>query len=220
MKDNRLGGIALIVGAVSGITTMAIHPVTGGRPITSAQFETLAAVLIGVHVLAIAGIPFLFLGGLALTRRLDSPSRVAVTALAIYSLSLVAVMIAPAISGLVGTEILRKLFAQGPGREQWRIMLDYNYMINQAFDRIFVVASCGAIALWSLMIVKTRALSMAIGIYGLLLGCATVIAMASGLRMDAHGFGLVIFGEGIWLVIVGLLLLRTKEGNKTEPDLK
>ena len=161
MKDNRLGGIALIIGAVSGIITMAIHPVTGGHPITPAQFETLAAVLIGVHVLAIAGIPFLFLGGLALTRLLDSPSRVAVTALAIYSLSLVAVMI-----------------------------------------------------------VKTRALSRAIGVYGLLLGCATVIAMAFGLKMDAHGFGLVIFGEGTWLVIVGSLLLRAKEGNKAKSDLK
>jgi hypothetical protein len=187
---------------------MAIHPVTGGHPITAAQFETLAPVLIGVHVLAIAGIPSLFLGGLALTRLLDSPSRVALTALAIYSLSLVAVMIAPAISGLVGTGILRKLVAQGPGSEQWRIMMDYNYMINQAFDRIFVVASCVAIALWSLMIVKTRALSMAIGIYGLLLGCATVIAATLGLRMDAHGFGLVIFGEGSWLVIVGSLMMR------------
>src|SRR5205814_2464727 len=190
-----------------------IHPVTGGRPITSAQFETLAAVLIGVHVLAIAGIPFLFLGGLALTRHLDSPSRVAVTALAIYSLSLVAVMIAPALSGLVGTEILRKIVAHDPASEQWRMLMDYNYMINQAFDRIFVVASCAAIALWSLMIVKTRALSMAIGIYGLLLGCATVIAVAFGLRMDAHGFGLVIFGEGTWLVIVGSLLLRDGRGS-------
>src|SRR5438270_7882033 len=218
MKDNRLGGIALIIGAVSGIITMAVHPVTGGHPITPAQFETLAAVLIGVHVLAIAGIPFLFLGALVLTRRLDSASRVALTALAISSLSLVAVMIAPAISGLVGTGILRKLVAQGPGSEQWRIFMDYNYMINQAFDRIFVVASCGAIALWSVMIVKTRALSRAIGVYGLLLGCATVIAMAFGLRMDAHGFGLIIVGEGTWLVIVGSLLLRAKEGNKPKSD--
>jgi hypothetical protein len=208
MKDNRLGGIALIIGAISGIVTMATHPVTGGHPITPAQFETLAAMMIGVHVLAIAGIPFLFLGALALTRRLDSPGRVALGALAIYSLSLVAVMIAPALSGLVGTEIMRKVVAHGPGSEQWRIMMDYNYMINQAFDRIFVVASCVAIALWSLMIVKTRALSPAIGIYGLLVGCATVIALALGLRMDAHGFGLVIFGEGIWLVVVGILLMR------------
>src|SRR5437763_1901354 len=145
---------------------------------------------------------------------IESPSRIAVTALAIYSLSLVAVMIAPAISGLVGTEILRKIVAHGPASEQWRIMMDYNYMINQAFDRIFVVASCGAIALWSLMIVKTRALSMAIGIYGLLLGCGTVIAVALGLRMDAHGFGLVVFGEGRGLVIVGCLLVRA-EGEVT-----
>jgi hypothetical protein len=211
MKDNRLGGIALIIGAVSGMITMVLHPVTGGHPITPAQFETLAAMMVGVHVLAIAGIPFLFLGGLALTRRLDSPGRVALAALAIYSLSLVAVMIAPAISGLVGTEIMRKVVAHGPGSEQRRIMMDYNYMINQAFDRIFVVASCAAITLWSVMIVKTRALSPAVGIYGLVLGGATVIALTLGLRMDVHGFGLIIFGEGVWLVAVGILLMRAKE---------
>ncbi len=60
---------------------MAIHPVTSGHTITPAQFETLAAVLVGVHVLAIAGIPFLFLGALALTRLLASPGRLALTAL-------------------------------------------------------------------------------------------------------------------------------------------
>ena len=191
--------------------TMVLHPVTGGHRITPAQFETLAGMMIGVHVLAIAGIPFLFLGGLALTRRLDSPSRIALAALAIYTLSLVAVMIAPAISGLVGTAIMRKVVAHGPGSEQWRIMMDYNYMINQAFDRIFVVASCAAIALWSLMILKTRALSPAVGIYGLLLGGATIVAVALGLRMDVHGFGLIIFGESLWLIVTGIFLLRATE---------
>ena len=95
MKDNRLGGIALILGAVSGMITMSLHPVTGGHPITPAQFEKLAMLMIGVHVLAIAGIPFSFLGALALTRRLDSPNRLALAGLVVYSLSLVAVLIAP-----------------------------------------------------------------------------------------------------------------------------
>src|SRR5436305_10530822 len=122
MKDNRLGGIALIIGAMSGVVTMILHPVTGGsgHRITPAQFETLAAMIVGVHALAIAGIPLLFLGALTLTRRLDSPSRIAMAALAFYSLSLVAVLIAPAISGLVGTAILRKVAAGGAGAEQWR----------------------------------------------------------------------------------------------------
>ena len=211
MKDNRLGGIALIIGAVSGMITMTLHPVAGAHPITPAQFEKLTILMIGVHVLAIAGVPFLFLGALALTRRLDSPARLALAGLVIYSLGLVAVMIAPAISGLVGTEILRKVVAHGPGSEQWRTLMDYNFMINQAFTRIYVVASCTAIGLWSLTIVRSRALSPAIGIYGLILAPIVVIALATGLQMDVHGFGLIIFGQAIWLIAVGVLLLRAKE---------
>ena len=212
MKDNRLGGIALIVGAVSGMITMSLHPVAGAHPITPGQFEKMAMLMIGVHVLAIAGVPFSFLGALALTRRLDSPGRIAMTGLVIYGLGLVAVMIAPAMSGLVGTEIIRKMIAHVPGTEQWRTLMEYNFLINQAFAKIFVVASCSAIALWSSMIVKSRAFSVAIGIYGLLLGPALIIAMISGgLSLDVHGFGLVTFSQAIWFIVAGILLLRSKE---------
>src|SRR6185503_18967698 len=141
MKDNRLGGIALVLGAVSGMLTMSLHPVAGAHPITPAQFERLAGLMIGVHVLAIAGLPFSFLGALALSGQLDSPGRVALTGLVIYALGLVAVMIAPALSGLVGTDILRHIVAREPEREQWRMLMQYNFMVNQAFARIFVVAS-------------------------------------------------------------------------------
>lgn len=212
MKDNRLGGIALILGALSGMITMSLHPVAGAHPITPAQFEKLTALMVGVHALAIAGVPFSFLGALALTRQLDSPARVALVGLVIYALGLVAVMIAPAISGLVGTEILRHIVARGPEREQWRTLMEYNYLINQAFARIFVVASCAAIALWSLVIVKRRAFSVASGIYGLLLAPVVVIAMITGgLSLDVHGFGLIIFGQAIWFIVLGVLLLRSND---------
>lgn len=217
MKDNRLGGIALIIGAVSGMITMSLHPVAGAHPITPEQFEKLAMLLIGVHVLAIAGIPFSFLGALALTRRLDSPGRMAVTGLVIYGLGLVAVMIAPAMSGLVGTEVIRKMIAHGAESEQWRTLMEYNFLINQAFAKIFVVASCSAIALWSFMIVKNRAFSIAIGIYGLLLGPVLVIAMMTGgLSLDVHDFGLIIFAQAIWLIAAGVLLARTHPIDSTQ----
>jgi hypothetical protein len=212
MKDNRLGGIALIVGAVSGMITMSLHPVAGAHPITPDQFEKLATLMIGVHALAIAGIPFAFLGALALTRRLDSPDRLALAGLVIYSLGLGAVMIAPAISGLVGTEILRHIVERAADIEQWRTLMKYNFLINQAFAKIFVVASCSAVALWSLMIVKSRALPIAIGLYGLFLGPVVVIALIIGvLSLDVHGFGLVVFSQAIWFIVVGILLLRSRE---------
>jgi hypothetical protein len=217
MKDNRLGGIALIIGAVSGMITMSLHPVAGAHPITPEQFENVARLMIGVHVLAIAGIPFSFLGALALTRRLDSPGRFAVTGLVIYGLGLVAVMIAPAMSGLVGTEIIRKMIAHSPAREQWRTLMDYNFLINQAFAEIFVVASCSAIVLWSFMIVRNRALPIAIGIYGLLLGPVLLLAMITGgLRLDVHGFGLIIFGQAIWFVVAGIHLWRARPNDSVQ----
>jgi hypothetical protein len=217
MKDNRLGGIALIIGALSGMITMSLHPVAGAHPITPEQFEKLAMLMIGVHVLAIAGIPFSLLGALALTRRLDSPGRIAMTGLVIYGFGLVAVMIAPAMSGLVGTEIIRKMIAHVPGTEQWRTLMEYNFLINQAFAKIFVVASCSAIALWSFMIVKNRALPIAIGLYGLLLGPVLVIAMMTGgLSLDVHGFGLIIFGQAIWLIVAGILLCRAHPSDSTQ----
>lgn len=217
MKDNRLGGIALIVGAVSGMITMSLHPVAGAHPITPAQFEKIAMLMIGVHVLAIAGIPFSFLGALALTWRLDSPSRIAMTGLVIYGVGLIAVMIAPAMSGLVGTEIIRKMIAHGPGSDQWQTLMEYNFLINQGFAKIFVVASCGAIALWSFMVVTSRSLPIAIGLYGLLLGPVLVIAMITGgLSLDVHGFGLVIFGQALWFIVAGVLLCRTRPGGSAQ----
>jgi hypothetical protein len=218
MKDNGLGGIALMIGAISGMVTMSLHPVTGGHPITPAQFEKLAMLMIGVHVLAIAGIPFSFLGALALTRRLDSPSRLALTGLVIYSLSLVAVLIAPAISGLVGTEIIRHVIERGTDSEQWLTLMNYNFLINQAFAKIYVVASCGAVLLWSATIIKSRGLPVALGIYGLLFGFATIIALIGGaLSLDAHGFGLVVFSQAVWFIVAGILLLRSKEAHTSEP---
>jgi hypothetical protein len=73
MKDNRLGAVALILGAISGMITMSLHPTAGPHPITAAQFEKLRPLMVGVHALVIAGVPVSFLGALALTRRLDAP---------------------------------------------------------------------------------------------------------------------------------------------------
>ena len=215
MKDNRLGGIALIIGAVSGMITMTLHPVAGAHPITPEQFEKIARLMVGVHVLAIAGIPFSFLGALALARRLDSPGRIALTGLVIYGLGLVAVMIAPAMSGLVGTEIIRKMIAHAG--EQWHTLMEYNYLINQAFAKIFVVASCSAIALWSFVMVRNRALSVALGLYGLVLAAILLSAMVTGgLALDVHGFGLIIFGQAIWFIVAGIFLWRSSRGDASQ----
>ena len=52
-------------------------------------------------------------------------------------------------------------------------------------------------------------LPIALGIYGLLVAGGVLIAMMSGfLSLDAHGFGLIIFSQAIWLITAGICLMR------------
>ena len=87
--------------------------------------------------------------------------------------------------------------------------MQYNFLINQAFAKISVIASCSAIVLWSFMMVKNRALPIGLGIYGLFVGPVLVIAMMTGaLVLDVHGEGLIIFIQAISFIAAGILLCR------------
>ncbi|MEY2438698.1 MAG: hypothetical protein QOI34_83 [Verrucomicrobiota bacterium] len=209
MKDNRLGGIALILGAISGVITLSLHPTGGAHHVTPPQFEKLIALVIGVHVLAITGLPFSFLGALALSRRIDSPNRIATMAVVIYGFGLVALMAAATMSGLVTPEILRQVVARTAASDQWRTLMDYNHAINQGFAQIGAVGSCVAIVLWSGLILKHRVLPIGLGIYGTLIGVVIIISMFAGeLKLDVHGFGLITFTQAIWFIIAGVCLWR------------
>jgi hypothetical protein len=211
VTDEQKGGIALVAGAVGGMVTMALHP-TGRDLFTPGHFAPMASLATAVHALAIASLPVSFLGALALTRRLAAPDRLAVpaAALVVYGFALVAAMVAAAASGLVGPGLARELLdAAPPASDGWRLLFQYNGRLNQAFAQVFVVASSAAIVLWSATIVRTRALLPGIGVYGLVLGTVLVLAVLSGhLRLDVHGFGLVILGQAIWFVVVGARMAR------------
>ena len=144
MKDNRLGAVALIIGAITNVIVLTFHPSGGGGHelhVTQAQFDMFIAVVVGVHVLAISGLPFSFLGATALSRKIDSPNRVALLALVIYAFSLVAIIIAASMSGLVTPALFRRLAAHGPDAGQWRLLVDYIHAINQSVAQIAGVES-------------------------------------------------------------------------------
>jgi hypothetical protein len=213
MNDNRLGAVALIVGAITNVLVLTFHPGGGGGHelrVTQAQFEMLIAVVIGVHVLAISGLPFSFLGATALSRKIDLPNRLALLALVIYAFSLVAIMVAASMSGLVTPVLLRRLAAHGPDADQWGLLVHYTHTINQSFAQIAVVGSCIAIILWSLLMIKRRVFSVPLGIYGLLLGLVIVTCLFAGkLDLELHGFRLITLTQSIWFLIAGVLLWRS-----------
>ena len=216
MNDNRLGGLALILGALSGIITLTFHPGGGEHRVTPSQFETLIAVAIGIHAFAITGLPVSFAGALGLTRRIQSP--IAVFGLIVYGFGCASVMTAAAFSGLVTPFLLRQLVSHTASADQWHPFLHYNHAINQAFAQIGAVAFSLAILLWSLVSLNNRTLPMGLAVYGLVSALATVIAIATGfLTLELHGFRVVTLTQAIWFIFAGVVLWRAVRA-ETRPD--
>jgi len=209
MNDNRLGGLALILGALSGIITLTFHPAGGSHRVTPAQFEILIAVIVGVHALAICGLPIAFAGALALTRRIDSPMRIALFGLIVYGFGLVAVMAAATMSGLVTPDILRQVVAKSGSADQLHPLISYTHSLNQGFARVGAVAFSVAIFLWSLVAMRTRTLPIALVIYGLVTAGALIVAVVLGyLDLELHGFRVITLIQSLWFLAAGVILWR------------
>lgn len=217
---DRVAAVALLAGSLGGVVTMALHP-TGHDFLRNAAAGEANTLGTAVHVLALLAEPLLLAGTLALTRRLrvgrDGAGDVAVGAYVFYAMAAVAILVAAAASGLVAPGVVRGLAtADEPTRATMMTALHYTGLLNQAFARLSVLFGGVAILLWSGAMLPSReppgrALPRALAGYGLLLGAALTLGAASGhLRLDVHGFGLVVLGESVWMVWVAAHLWRVR----------
>ena len=213
MTDDRKSGIALITGMAGTIITMALHPT--GQDLASGHAASMMQLNMAVHTLALVCVPILFLGALGLTQRLASPNRLALSGLVLFGFAEVAVMIAAAASGLITPGLYHHMSTDSPAAaDAWRAVMALNGHLNQAFALIFTVASSVAIVIWSAAILKSSIFSRALGIYGCILGPLTIVGVLSGhVRLNVHGFGLVILGQAIWFITAGVLLCRQHPGD-------
>jgi hypothetical protein len=189
------------------IITMISHP--GGK-ISPAEVDHVARMLIGVHSLAMASIPVIFLGAWGMSRRIGGADRLAWAGLVLYAVASIAVMNAAVCDGLLAPNLIRQIVSATPEtRDGWRLVMNYNFQMNQAFARVYAVASSLAVVLWAVSILRNRTLGRGVGIYGVVLGAVTVAGIFSGfLTPDRHGFGMLIFGQAIWFLIVAPGLWR------------
>jgi hypothetical protein len=212
MTDDRMSGMALITGMAGSIITMALHP-TGHDLSTPEHSATMMQLNVAVHSLALVCVPILFMGAIGLTRRLASPNRLALAALVMFGFAEVAVMIAASMSGLVAPGLFHHMAAEPGMSDTWRAVLTLSGHLNQAFAQVYVFASSAAIVLWSAAILRAHTFSRSLGIYGCVLGPLTVIAVLSGhIRLNVHGFGVIILSQALWLIAAGVLLCREKDG--------
>ena len=201
--DNQKAGLALILGSLGGMVTMAIHP-TGASshlPLTSGI----------AHTLALVSVLLLFLGTCGLTKRLDAPDRLAFSALVTYGFAAVAILIAAAVSGFIGPEIMRLMTRDLPtAAPQWDITITSVFQFNQAFSRIYSVATAVAITLWSICSLRLGRLSRGIAIYGCVTAPVVALLIFIGhLRLNVHGMTVVMLSQVIWFVGMGMDLWRS-----------
>ena len=214
MTDDRKGGIALITANILLFTTMALHPTGHQLLAAGTRFNFVALMVLIVHSLAELSLPILFLGALALTRRVSDPDRFAIAALVTYAFSLVAGMMAAAASGFIAPALATHIVGTtGATKDLWEAIFAYNGAVNQAFARIMAVGSSAAIILWSVAILRTRTLPRAAAIYGIVAASVLVVAVAPGfLKLNTHGFGAVVLVQGVWFVMVASAMM-----NETRP---
>lgn len=210
MTRDVASGTALIVGAVAGLLTMAFHPT--GHEIAAAVGRDAgpARAALLVHVLAIASVPVLFFGAIGFTRRLSPDHGLAIGALVSYGFALVAVMCAALASGLIAPALIAAMVDAGERhRPALQAALAYNSALNQSFAAVYVALSSVAIGLWSLAILVRRTFPGLVGIMGLIVAVLLLSAFLSGrVRLNVHGFGLIILVQSAWLIAVGVLLCR------------
>ena len=211
MSRDRASGLALIAGAAASLVIMALHPT--GRELHAAAGRSAGPAMLNVfvHSLAIAAAPVMFFGALAINRRFSSNDALPTLAIVFWGFAMVAVALAATASGLIAPGLIHHVVEGGDEAAGLRDVLTYNGHVNQAFARVHVGMSSAAILLWSIAILRTRALPVRIGWYGALVAPLLLIALFSGLRMTIHGFGLVMVLQAVWLIVMGLHLFRSEE---------
>lgn len=212
MSTSRNAAIALFTGSIGGLVTMALHP-TGHDVVRNASAGTANTLTTAVHILALLAQPLLLAGTLALTLRFRARRDVAVAAYIFFAVATVAVIIAAVASGFLAPSVLRGYAeADEPARAVMMNALTYTGRVNQAFAMVYVTFSGAAILLWSVAALLGGELPRSLARYGIPLGVTLILGIMSGyLRLNVHGFGLVVLGEGAWMVWVAVLLWRSTD---------
>jgi hypothetical protein len=219
MKDNRFAGIMLILGTVASVVVMSFHPTHFSAVASTEAMSNQIRVLLAVHALALLSVPVVVFGLVGLTQRVGWERPAALFAFIVYCLSAVAVMLAAIADGIINAALIQKMLSTDEAvRQPLKAALEYNFQINQACAKVFVFGASLAIISWSIAIVRLGPFERVIGLGGFFVGVAAVAGLLSGhLRMDPHGFGLIILLQAVWMVAVGVSMVRASREKRNKP---
>ncbi len=211
MTRDAKAGVALTIGSVAILATMALHP-TGADVLHNAASGAPNTLTRAVHALAIGAMPLLMAGMFAVTWRLRARIELAVLAYASYVLGMVAVMIAAVMSGFIATSLADAAPALiDTARDAAMQQFHYTGRLNQAFSKIYTCLVGAAFLIWSVAMRDTGAFPRALSWLGIVVGAAQLVGIASGtLPMNVHGFGAVVLAQSVWVLWVAAVLMQQR----------
>lgn len=220
MQRDRISGIAIIVSCLMAIVTMVLHPIGGDLRTDIDHLQRIAAVAFWIHALALASIGVQVFGFLGL-RRVLGPDRALVRAgLVAFAIAWVAVFGAAMSSGMLGPEIISH-YADLPEAERaaMHVLWEYNFMINQALDKVWVTGTCLGAVLWSAAMWGRDRWWRSTAVLGFLVGSVGLLGLAGGdLRMNITGVGLFIGGFSVWAIAAGTLMCCGRDADPPVRD--
>lgn len=210
MRNQTVFGWLLVGAPLLGLAMMGIHP-TGREAFGSLEaLRQVAPLNAWVHGIAIASSLLFLTGCVGLSRFLGTERADVTMALIAFAAATGAVAVAASLNGFVATSLGQVMLGgtDPADRAQARMLLHYNGLLSQIAVKVHIMAVACAIVLWSIAIHQTRTLPRWFAYAGGVLALALLALLLSGLRLDVHGFGLVVAIQAAWAVSGGILIIR------------
>lgn len=210
MHSGRIGGVALIVGALGAVGTMVIHPVGGHLGESPDALRAAADMTRLAHGIALVSMPLMLFGYADFARRLGLARASALGGLVFQAFAVMAVLSAALMSGPVMGELLER--AADPGRygaAAVESQMRYTFVLNQAYAAVYTLASAAAVGAWSMglwAVGRLRGLAMLGAVVAV--GQPALLAFAGDDALSVHGFMIIVAAQAAWAIGIGLALWR------------
>lgn len=210
MRDERIYGIALILGTVAFVGTGALHP-TGKQLLASADaFTRDAPINVLAHSLALIGLWLTAFGIVGLARRIGMQRPDITAGVVAYAIVLVLISLAGVVDGVVSTRLAGAYVSSDIESERKVLagFMQYSYNLASSISRVYVTGTAIAVLLWSWAIWRTG-FDRWLPWVGVVISVVGLGAQALGnLRMDVRDVIVLALGQGIWFVWAGIVLYR------------
>jgi hypothetical protein len=215
MNSQRLGGLALILGAAGVIAVLAVHPHDTGFNLDRTAANRLADTVSYVHAGALVCVGLMLFGLATFSRLLGFERASALAGLTTYAIGAAAI-VSGAVVGGFGEAALTRGYASASAAAQpmIRTVFRYNSILDDSFGSVFAYAASAAVLIWSLGLLREKGWR-ALGGFGAIAGLACLVGLTAMPSLKSFWAFHVFLGsfalQMIWVAWTGVNLLLKRD---------